>query len=350
MTRRRFLLSSASAGAAGAVTAAAVTAGGAMGSFLTGCAQGDEPQPLAPGASGSGWEFIDDRGIAISRPTRPRRVVAYISTAAGLWDFGVKPVAVFGPQVTPTGATEIQAGNVDLAAVDSVGEAWDDLDLVKLERLNPELLVTGLFGPNQTDLWAIPKERASDLEQIAPILALSEYKVVLPRVIERYGQLAAALGANLRTSKIIAAHDEFQRASDELRRSAREKPGLAVLVISASEEVVYVARSQVFGDLAYYRELGLDLVGDGGTDGFWEKLTWDEIGKYPADLIFTDTRSYAMPRHEMEAHPQWRALPAVQAGQVGDWSAEPWFNYTLAAPIIRSIAAVVQAARTDITG
>ena len=50
----------------------------------------------------------------------------------------------------------------------------------------------------------------------------------------------------------------------------------------------------------------------------------------------------------MAEYPTWRALPAVAAGQLGDWSAEPRFNYTLAAPVIRKLTAAVKTARTDI--
>jgi iron complex transport system substrate-binding protein len=39
----------------------------------------------------------------------------------------------------------------------------------------------------------------------------------------------------------------------------------------------------------------------------------------------------------------------VTAGQLGDWSAEPRFNYTLAAPVIRALTTAVKNAKTDIT-
>jgi len=53
-------------------------------------------------------------------------------------------------------------------------------------------------------------------------------------------------------------------------------------------------------------------------------------------------------RKQMAEYPTWRALPAVTAGQLGDLSAEPRFNYTLAAPVIRKLTAAVRGARTDI--
>src|SRR3569833_840989 len=88
---------------------------------LPACGSGGDEKPAA--ASGP-WEVTDDRGQKASRDQRPSRVVAYVSSAAALWDYGVRPVGVFGPQKTADGGKEIQAGNNDLNAVTSIGNAW----------------------------------------------------------------------------------------------------------------------------------------------------------------------------------------------------------------------------------
>src|SRR5690349_6270376 len=91
------------------------TGGVAAAAALAGC--GDDSPATA---SGSGaWEFTDDRDTVVKRDRRPERVVAYVSSAAALWDFGVRPVGVFGPQRTVDGEKEIQAGNIDLSKVTS---------------------------------------------------------------------------------------------------------------------------------------------------------------------------------------------------------------------------------------
>ena len=120
-------------------------------------------------------------------------------------------------------------------------------------------------------------------------------------------------------------------------------------MLYSDKDSVYIAKPEFFADLSYYKELGLDIVEGGGSEDYWEQLSWEQIGKYPADLILTDVRTYALPRDQMAQYPTWNALPAVAAGQVGDWSAEPRFNYTLAPPVIRDLAALVKGARTDIT-
>ncbi|TDV42234.1 ABC transporter substrate-binding protein [Actinophytocola oryzae] len=320
------------------------TGGLAAAAALAGCGE-DTPA----NASGSGaWEFTDDRGTKVKRDERPEKVVAYVSSAAALWDFGVHPVGVFGPQKTADGEKELQAGNIDLSKVTSLGNAWDDFDVEKFIGLGPDLLVTGLTGTKPTDLWAITPETGTKVEKTAPILALSEYKVSLPKVISRYEELARALGADVESSTVKSAKEEFQAASDELRDVAKAKAGLKVLVLYADKDGIYIAKPEFFADLSYYRELGLDIVAGGGSEDYWEQLSWEQIGKYPADLILTDTRTFALSRQQMAEYPTWTALPAVSAGQVGDWSAEPRFNYTLAAPVIRDLTKAVKGARTDI--
>lgn len=294
------------------------------------------------------WEFVDDLGVKIVRDRRPKRVAGYVTTAAGLWDFGIRPIAVFGPQRSVMGAKEIQTGNIDLDTVESVGHEWDDLDIDKLASLKPDLVVTGFFGPRPTDPRAIPKATGELVAQIAPIAAIGEYQISLPKVIENYARLAAALGANLGTAKIASDRAAFERASEELRRVAREKAGLTVLAMYARAEDVYIAKPAFFGDLAYYQELGVNLVSGRGALDHWERVTWQRLGEYRADLILTDVRAYATRPDQMGADPRWRDLPAVRAGQVGEWSAEPWSNYALATPVIRALADLMRRSRVDV--
>jgi iron complex transport system substrate-binding protein len=332
LTRRGFLI-----GTGGLAAAAALTACGTSGGAQSGA------------ASSGPWEFTDDLGKKISREQRPARVVAYVSAAAALWDYGVHPIGVFGPQKTASGAKEVQAGNIDLDAVTSIGNAWDDFSMEKFAALKPDLVVTGLTGTKPTDLWVLTAELGPKVQQIAPIVAMSEYKVTLPKVIDRYSQLAAALGADVNSEALKTAKDGFQKASDDLRAAIKVKAGLKVLVVSSDKDNLYVCKPEFFADLAYYRELGLDLVDGAGSDPYFETLSWEQAGKYPADLILTDSRTYALTREQMAKFPTWAQLPAVKANQLADWSTEPRFNHVLATPVIQKLTAVVKAARTDVT-
>lgn len=313
---------------------------------LTACGSGSDK----PAAAASGpWEFTDDRGQKASRDQRPSRVVAYVSSAAALWDYGVRPVGVFGPQKKADGGKEIQAGNIDLAAVTSIGNAWDDFSMEKFAATKPDLVITGLTGAKPTDLWVLKDDLGPKVQQVAPIVALSEYKVALPKVIERYEQLAVALGGDANSEVIKKGKEDFQKASDDLKAAIKAKPGLKVLVVSSDKDNLYVCKPEFFADLAYYRDLGLDIVNGGGSDDYFETLSWEQAGKYPADLILTDSRTYALSRQQLAQIPTWAQLPAVKANQVADWSTEPRFNPVLAAPVIRQLTEVVKGARTDIT-
>src|SRR6266511_1027730 len=194
-----------------------IGAGGVALVALTGCGTGDQPA-----ATGS-WEFTDDRGEKATRPQRPAKVVAYVSSAAALWEYGIKPVGVFGPQKTADGGKELQAGNIDLSAVTSIGNAWDDFSLEKFAALQPDLVVTGLTGTKPTDLWVLTDELGPKVKELVPIVALSEYKQTLPKVIERYSELAASLGADVNTEAQKTAKADFDKASEELRAAAKEK-------------------------------------------------------------------------------------------------------------------------------
>ncbi|WP_290057432.1 ABC transporter substrate-binding protein [Amycolatopsis solani] len=332
LSRRGFLI-----GAGGLAAAAALTA----------CGSGDDKQ--AAGAAAGPWEFTDDRGQKAARDQRPTRVVAYASSAAALWDYGVRPVGVFGPQKTADGKKEIQAGNIDLNAVTSIGNAWDDFSMEKFAALKPDLVVTGLTGAKPTDMWVLKDDLGTKVQQIAPIVAISEYKVTLPKVIERFEQLAVALGGDANSAAIKKGKEDFQKASDDLKAAIQGKPGLKVLVVSSDKDSLYVCKPEYFADLAYYRELGLDIVAGGGSDDYFETLSWEQAGKYPADLILTDSRTYALSRQQMAQFPTWAQLPAVKANQLADWSTEPRFNPVLAAPVLQQLTEVVKGARTDIT-
>ncbi|REH28430.1 iron complex transport system substrate-binding protein [Kutzneria buriramensis] len=329
LSRRGFLI--------GAGGLAAVTA-------LAACGAGDKPAAAATGP----WSFTDDRGQKAARDQRPTRVVAYASSAAALWDYGVHAVGVFGPQKTADGKKEVQVGNVDLAAETSIGNAWDDFSMEKFAALKPDLVVTGLTGAKPADLWVIKDDLATKVQQIAPVVALSEYKVTWPKVMARYEDLAVALGGDAKSAAITKAKADFQQASDDLKAAIKARPGLKVLVVSSDKDNLYVCKPEFFADLSYYRDLGMDIVSGAGSDDYFETLSWEQAAKYPADLILSDARTFALSRQQLAQIPTWAQLPAVKAGQVADWSTEPRFNPVLAAPVIQKVVDVVKSARTDI--
>ncbi|MFC7615189.1 ABC transporter substrate-binding protein [Actinokineospora soli] len=301
----------------------------------------------APAAEGP-WEFTDDRGTKISLPERPKRIVAQVHAAAALWDFGVKPVGVFGPQRTADGKPDPQVGNVDLAAVTSVGAEFGEFNLEQYANLEPDLVVTIMYGPV---LWYVPDDSKAKIEEIAPTVGIRLDGKSASEAIARFGELAASLGADLNAPAVTQAKADFEKAGAELTAAAKEKPGLGVELAIGQQDGFWVADPKWHGDAILFSELGLEVVAPKQSDptfGF-EQLSWEQAAKYPADLVLEDARTVGMSTDELAAkYPTWSQLPAVKAGQVGAWHAETPSSYQLYAKVLTELTGTVKNARADV--
>lgn len=296
-------------------------------------------------ATGDGWSFTDDRGVTIALPKRPERIVAQTTSAAILWDFGIRPVGVFGPSTQADGTNDFQAGEIDFNTVEVVGD-YGALDLEKLVALNADLYVDLTFGGDT--LWYLTADDLAQVEAIMPTLGISMQKQSVLDSIRRFEDLATTLGVDLTAPEVKAAKQEFTVAEADLKAAIAEKPGLTVLVVSPAVDTLYVASPEWMVDLYYFRELGLDIVvPTTGTDGFWELLSWEQANKYPADLILVDARNDQVVQ-EVEAAGTWKSLPAVQANQIGPWYAGAPYSYARLAPMMRELAGIIRAADADL--
>lgn len=329
LTRRGFR------GASGAV---------ARGAFLSACG-GDGGGTASAG--GGAWTFTDDRGTKVDHPARPTRVVAYVGAAAALYDFGVdrQLVGVYGPTKLKDGKPDPQAGNLPVDRLEIIGNAYGEFNIEKYAALRPELLVDNMFLP--PDLFYVPAESKDKIFALAPSIGISTGAVPLPKPIERTGALAAALGADPKSAKVTAARARFDKASETLRAAAKAKPGLKVLAASASPDLFYASSPNKNTDLIYFKELGVELIvpEKPGRDGYFEELSWENAGKYQADVIMLDSRTQALQPKDLGSKPSWKDLPAVKAGQVIAWQPEPRFSYDGCAPIIESLATSLQSAK-----
>lgn len=315
----------------------------------------DQASPPAPNAAAGEpapqdagpWEFTDDRGITISLPERPVRIVAQSTAAAALWDLGIRPVGVFGPQRRADGSNDPEIGNVDLSTVESVGEQWGELDLEKLAALRPDIIVTTMWQP--PDLWYITEDVAAKVEAIAPTVGIHVADRPISQSIARFEELAQALGADLQAPAIVAARQRFEQASAELKAAIAEKPGLKVLFGAGSLDTLWVVNPPPYADLRYFQELGLEIVVPENPDQFWEALSWEQALKYPADLILYDVRSHVVPPDQLaEKVPTWNQHPAVKAGQVGPWHATAAHSYAGFAAIMEELTASIRQSRADV--
>lgn len=198
-------------------------------------------------SGGSGWTFIDDRGETISRDIQPTRVVAYLPIAASLWDFGLEVVGVFGTTLRPDGTPEIYAGNVDLDKVVSLGETYGEIDLEKLVDLKPELVVFDIYDAAEFDLWGLPGDAVDQVASIADLVGISFVGAPVTSTIERIGELAEAVGADLSAAAVVGDRDAFETASQSVRDALPDKAELTSLFVAAWPENLYVANPQILG-------------------------------------------------------------------------------------------------------
>ncbi|GAA4066775.1 ABC transporter substrate-binding protein [Actinomadura miaoliensis] len=323
-------------------------AGGAaaLGALLAACGGGDSSADGSGSGSGA-WTFTDDRGTKVSLKSRPRRVVAYIGSAAALHDFGVTDqiVGVYGPTKLKDGRPDPQAGRVPVDKVTIIGNAYGEFNLEKYAALRPELLIDNMFVPGE--LFYVPAESKEKIFALAPSIAVSTGSAALPKPIERFAQLAAALGADTRSAQVTQAKARFDKAAQAVRDAVGANKGIKVLAASASPDLFYASNPGKNSDLMYFRELGVDVIVPDkiDKDGYFESLSWENADKYRADVIMLDSRTQALQPKDLGSRPSWKDLPAVKANQVIGWQPEPVFSYTGCAPILETLAQTLKAAK-----
>ncbi|MCA9877760.1 MAG: ABC transporter substrate-binding protein [Thermomicrobiales bacterium] len=258
----------------------------------------------------------------------------------------MKPVGGFGPFTKADGSPDPQVGNLDVAQTAWLGD-WDGFDAEKLFALQPDLLV-GLDLPDVPNtLWYIPEDLYPVISERVPTvgfrLAPEEGVTGLFGHIEN---LATALGADLTAAEQMAARDAFDVAVNDVREAVAEKPGLQALVVSADSDSMYVANPDWFGDIAFFRSLGLDIIAPDTTDR-WQELGWEEAGRYQPDLYLVDARAGDLPP-ELADIATWQAQPAVKAGQVAPWRAVYPYSRQAFTPILEELASAIRATNPDV--
>jgi iron-desferrioxamine transport system substrate-binding protein len=298
ITRRRLL----TIGVAGGVT------------FLVGCGTAAH--------SGSAWTFVDDRRHTIRLRTRPTRIVAYTTAAAALHDWGVTPVGVFGddPREDPTLA------DIPWNEVTIVGSVYGEIDTDALRSLRPQVIVSRWYPPPEdTPVFGFASlKQQQSIGAQAPIVGMNGH-VIATRQIDRFGDLARALGVNTSSGRISDARSAFAKSEANLSTIARRKSNLRIIAVSADQKTMYV--SKLGGDLTLYAQRGVPLVSAKSSDPYWDSLPWKDAGKYPADGILYDARSDVLPVADAKGIPPFRALPAVRANQIGAWHVDPPPSY-----------------------
>ncbi|MFF7972704.1 ABC transporter substrate-binding protein [Streptomyces sp. NPDC007905] len=331
-----------------------LAAGGALalGAALAACGDdkgkdGDSGAAAKGGKSGP-WSFEDDRGTTVRLDRAPANIVAFTGVAAALYDYGIQVKGVFGPTTTSAGKPDVQAGDMDVSKVTVLGNAWGQFSIEKYAALAPDALISTMFDDAGT-LWYVPEESKKKITQLAPSVGISVYDRRLTRPLQRMWELAESLGADMKAAKATEAKKRFEDAAARLRAAAKAKPGITVMAGSASDQLFYVSGTRLSIDLEYFKALGVHFVEppksakkQGG--GWYESLSWENVDKYPADIIMMDDRSAAIQPADI-TKATWKKLPAVKAGQVIARSPEPILSYDKCVPLVENLAGAVEKAK-----
>ncbi|MCX2925342.1 ABC transporter substrate-binding protein [Streptomyces sp. NEAU-W12] len=331
-----------------------LAAGGALGlgAALVACGgeetrNGDSDSSAADKGSGP-WSFEDDRGTTVKLDKVPANIVAFTGVAAALYDYGIEVKGVFGPTRTTAGKADVQAGDMDVSKLTIFGNKFDSFNVEQYAAFRPEVLISTTFD-DAGSLWYVPEASKDKIAKLAPSVAVSVYDRQLPEPLQRMAELAESLGADMKAAKVVGAKKDFEAAAERLRKAAKARPEIKVLAGSAAPDVFYVSGSNYSVDLEYFKALGVNIVeppeeAKKATGGWFETLSWENVDKYPADVIIMDDRASTIQPADI-TEGTWKKLPAVEAGQVISRSPEPILSYDKCTPLLVNLAEAIEKAK-----
>jgi iron complex transport system substrate-binding protein len=312
---------------------------------------GDPPPSEATGttAAPTGWSFTDDTGNTVTLDEAPDVIVASSVVAGTLWEYGIEVDAVYGPLRGGDGEPDPQLGLADPDQFESLGEVWGEINIEKLAATEPDVIIDAMWGGPES-LTAHPQWE--QLRKVAPHIHIEVVDTDFAAIPDRFAELALALGGD--AAALAAARTEFAAAADRLGEAARADD-MSAAFVSADTDLMYLGVIEGFTDLQYFAELGLDIVQQPPSEDltiggvvYWTELSWELADRASADVIFVDTRTYSDINAVLDEHPTWRALPAREAGQIGNWDVEPGYGYGNLARLFNEMAAAIEAA-ADVT-
>lgn len=300
----------------GVLLAAALTTAGCS-------ATGSSADESGSGGSGS-FTFTDDRGEEVSLDKDPSelRIVAQEDAAQALMHLGIKPVGVFGGTAMDKNPT---LEGLDLDGVESVGESWGQIKMEKLAMLHPDLIVSTIYTGDGAlfdgGVYGFGTEKQQDdAAKIAPIVAI---KATQPssKVIERFTDLAGALGADVDSGDVAESRKAFETAVADLKKAAADSKA-SVLAVTPATDAYYVAVPDAFADTQDLVAWGVDMMKPTGklVSSYYEALSWENAATYQPDIILIDRRGYTLSSDDLgEQYPTWNDIGAVKADSVGSW-------------------------------
>lgn len=322
--------------------------------FLAACGSDPEPSDSAAGGGGSGsgkWTYVDGSGRGTTIDHRPTRIVAHGSAAAALIPLGIRPVGIYAD--TPID-DDLALNHLDLDGIEIVGEEWGTINIEAVAALKPDLIVAEWWPVEKaySGLEEGTSAASQQLNDIAPIVGVSQGPSIL-KMIEDYEKLAVSLGADPDATETKKHRDRFVEARANFETTVKAKPDLSVLAVSPTAESFYVAVPEHSAELSDFVEWGLNLVvPDQPDEGFeyWETLSWENVGKYQADVLIIDERGYPSNLDEAKQQPTWSLLTAATADAVSVWPAYWLRNYADYATALERLTSALDTADEDLVG
>lgn len=278
--------------------------------------------PAASPASEGEWTFTDDKGVRVTLPRRPERLVIDVNAAAPLWDFGIRPSALFGWNVLADGTLGDAGGRIDPSGIPVVGNVSEPINAEAVAAQEPDVIITLTWTPdNPTEYWSIAEDILPQIQPIAPLIAMSATGLA-DRDTMRFAELAEALGADLSTPELVDAKAQWDESTRRLEQAIEDKRDLTAAFLSITQDAgIYLASPGDWADLNFFLEKGLNIVKPDVEPGaYWENLSLEQAMKYPSDMIFVSTRPESTHYDELKDLPTYAAHPAVIANQVYPWN------------------------------
>src|SRR5690554_4855059 len=100
---------------------------------LTACGSSDDDS-----SGDAAWSYTSGNGDVITLDHKPQRIIASAAEAAGLMQYGIKPVAIYLAQPIEN---EPGLKDLDLDGIEIIGKEWGKIDGEKAAQLKPDLIV-----------------------------------------------------------------------------------------------------------------------------------------------------------------------------------------------------------------
>src|SRR5262249_46555477 len=231
--------------------------------------------------------------------------------------WGVTPVGVFGDNPRQ----DASLASFPWAKSAIVGSVYGEIDLAALLAVKAELIVSRWYPlPHAAPVFGFKDlAQQKSIDSKVPIVGISGHRMAMEQ-IDRFGDLARALGVDTRSAAIAEAHAAFTASAGRLSGVGRRKSRLRIIGVSGEQSTMYVAKLADMADLTFYKDQGVPLVSARTPEMYWDSLSWAQAAKYPADGILYDAREVALPISVVKKIPAFAALQAVRADQHGAWA------------------------------